>query len=251
MLEITNLVKSFGGVRATDDITMTFATGSLTAIIGPNGAGKSNLLQPAVGRLPPRQRRHQTRWAIDHRPDHRRDRAPRHRPRLPGREHLPVADDRGDDAGGGQRPSSPVRQARRALSTALDARSRRPLHRDGRVDGQERCPLRQSLSWRPEAARHRARPRPGTGRSCCSTSPRPAWAQRNAGASSRRCASSGSTRRSRSSSSSMTWISSFKIAPSIRVLSYGRVLAEGTPQEIRTNPAVIEAYLGTEHEAAA
>ena len=43
----------------------------------------------------------------------------------------------------------------------------------------------------------------------------------------------------------------FKIAPSIRVLSYGRVLAEGTPQQIRTNPAVIEAYLGSEHEVAA
>jgi branched-chain amino acid transport system ATP-binding protein len=43
----------------------------------------------------------------------------------------------------------------------------------------------------------------------------------------------------------------FRIAPSIRVLSYGRVLAEGTPQEIRTNPAVIEAYLGTDHEVAA
>jgi branched-chain amino acid transport system ATP-binding protein len=43
----------------------------------------------------------------------------------------------------------------------------------------------------------------------------------------------------------------FTIAPSIRVLCYGRVLAEGGPQEIRENPAVIEAYLGTELEAAA
>jgi branched-chain amino acid transport system ATP-binding protein len=36
----------------------------------------------------------------------------------------------------------------------------------------------------------------------------------------------------------------FKIAETIRVLSYGRVLAEGTADEIRANPAVIEAYLG-------
>jgi branched-chain amino acid transport system ATP-binding protein len=40
----------------------------------------------------------------------------------------------------------------------------------------------------------------------------------------------------------------FKIAPSICVLCYGRVLAQGTPAEVRTNPAVIEAYLGTSEE---
>ena len=43
----------------------------------------------------------------------------------------------------------------------------------------------------------------------------------------------------------------FKIAPTIVVLCYGRILATGTPDAIRQNPAVIEAYLGTEHHAEA
>lgn len=38
----------------------------------------------------------------------------------------------------------------------------------------------------------------------------------------------------------------FQVANTICVLCYGRVLAEGTPDEIRSNKAVIEAYLGTE-----
>jgi branched-chain amino acid transport system ATP-binding protein len=43
----------------------------------------------------------------------------------------------------------------------------------------------------------------------------------------------------------------FKIAPTIVVLCYGRILATGTPDAIRRNAAVIEAYLGTEHHAEA
>ncbi len=42
----------------------------------------------------------------------------------------------------------------------------------------------------------------------------------------------------------------FQIAGTIRVLCYGRVLAEGTPDQIRNNQAVIDAYLGTEADAA-
>ena len=43
----------------------------------------------------------------------------------------------------------------------------------------------------------------------------------------------------------------FKIAPEIVVLCYGRILATGTPDAIRRNEAVIEAYLGSDDHAGA
>ncbi len=40
----------------------------------------------------------------------------------------------------------------------------------------------------------------------------------------------------------------FRISQNIHVLSYGKLLAEGNAEQIRNNPAVIEAYLGTPRE---
>jgi len=53
ILEVTDVNKSFGGLRALHAVNLQVEEGSVHAIIGPNGAGKSTLLNCFVGRLTP------------------------------------------------------------------------------------------------------------------------------------------------------------------------------------------------------
>jgi branched-chain amino acid transport system ATP-binding protein len=48
-LEIRNLSLSFGGIMALNDIDLQVHTGELVAVIGPNGAGKTSLLNCITG----------------------------------------------------------------------------------------------------------------------------------------------------------------------------------------------------------
>jgi branched-chain amino acid transport system ATP-binding protein len=41
MLEVRNVSKHFGSLRAVDQVSLAVAPGELRAIIGPNGAGKT------------------------------------------------------------------------------------------------------------------------------------------------------------------------------------------------------------------
>lgn len=52
-LETVRLVKRFGGVMATDQVSLTVVPGELHALIGPNGAGKSTLIGQLAGELQP------------------------------------------------------------------------------------------------------------------------------------------------------------------------------------------------------
>lgn len=53
LLSLENLSKSFGALKATDGVSLTLAPGEIHALIGPNGAGKSTLIAQIMGALAP------------------------------------------------------------------------------------------------------------------------------------------------------------------------------------------------------
>jgi branched-chain amino acid transport system ATP-binding protein len=53
VLRIEGLTKNFGGLRVTDDVTLEVRPGELHAVIGPNGAGKTTLINQISGLLAP------------------------------------------------------------------------------------------------------------------------------------------------------------------------------------------------------
>jgi neutral amino acid transport system ATP-binding protein len=52
ILEIKNVSKSFGGVKANVNISMSVEQGSIVGLIGPNGSGKTTLFNSIVGTYP-------------------------------------------------------------------------------------------------------------------------------------------------------------------------------------------------------
>ncbi|MEW9837185.1 ABC transporter ATP-binding protein [Mesorhizobium marinum] len=53
VLDIRDLYKSFGGLKATDGVSLDLRPGEIHALIGPNGAGKTTLIHQISGALRP------------------------------------------------------------------------------------------------------------------------------------------------------------------------------------------------------
>lgn len=53
LLSVAHVSRSFGGLRAVDDISFQVGRGDIYGIIGPNGAGKSTLFNVVAGVIPP------------------------------------------------------------------------------------------------------------------------------------------------------------------------------------------------------
>ena len=53
LLEIDEVSKSFGGVRALDGLSLALDDGALRCIIGPNGCGKTTLFNVVTGAFAP------------------------------------------------------------------------------------------------------------------------------------------------------------------------------------------------------
>ncbi|MEU1972061.1 ABC transporter ATP-binding protein [Microbacterium sp. NPDC019599] len=52
-VQVTKLSKSYGAVRAVDDLTMRIEPGEIVAVLGPNGAGKSTINEVILGLTKP------------------------------------------------------------------------------------------------------------------------------------------------------------------------------------------------------
>jgi branched-chain amino acid transport system ATP-binding protein len=250
MLEIRGLSKSFGGVRATDDVTLDFADGSLTAVIGPNGAGKSTFfnlitgaLRPDAGQIlldgvdiaghsPPDIVRHGIGRAFQ---------VASIFPSLTVQETMLAA------VGADQRragvlyrrfPLLETRDRAEHVMELLGLASKRDRAAATLSHGDQKLlDIALALVLDPKVLLL-DEPTAGMGpeeRWRMIAKVRELWEAQKI---------------------TIVFIEHdmdivFKIAPAIVVLCYGRILATGTPDAIRNNPAVIEAYLGTEQHAGA
>ncbi|WP_028652415.1 ABC transporter ATP-binding protein [Nocardioides halotolerans] len=52
MIDVTALTRTYGGLRAVDDVTFSAQPGRVTGFLGPNGAGKSTTMRVMVGLTP-------------------------------------------------------------------------------------------------------------------------------------------------------------------------------------------------------
>lgn len=53
ILEMQHITKTYPGVRALDDVSISFRKGEVHAIVGENGAGKSTLIKVITGAIVP------------------------------------------------------------------------------------------------------------------------------------------------------------------------------------------------------
>lgn len=77
MLSVTGLTMRFGGLKAVDDLSFEAAAGEITAVIGPNGAGKTTVFNCITGFYRPTEggivltNDQGVRFALDRMPGHR------------------------------------------------------------------------------------------------------------------------------------------------------------------------------------
>ncbi len=248
-LDVIELCKSFGGVRATDNVSLSFPSGSLSAVIGPNGAGKSTFFNLISGAI---------------QPDHGDV-------RVDGRSIVGLSRAEIVRRGIGRAfqvasifPTFTVAESLYAAVTSGQGRSERLLSRFPLAETRARAhDVAEMLGLSDKLRRVSSTLSHGDQKLldiaiALVREPRILLLDEPT-------AGMGPEERWRMIEKvqelwerqkiTVVFIEHdmdivFKIAPTIRVLCYGKLLAEGTPDEIRANPAVIEAYLGTAHREA-
>jgi branched-chain amino acid transport system ATP-binding protein len=246
VLRAEGLTKNFGGLRVTDEVTLDVRPGELHAIIGPNGAGKTTLINQICGALRPDAGRilfcgeDVTRLAVERRAQRGLARSFQITSILPG---FPVIEN---------------------VALAVQARSGSSFRFFGRAAGEEALNEPALAALAQVGLAHRAAVPAGE----LSHGEKRALELAIAIAMEPKLllldepmAGSGhdegerlvAALRGLKARFPMMLVEHdmhavFALADRISVLIYGRILASGTPAEVRADPQVIAAYLGDEME---
>ena len=247
LLSTDSLVKRFGGLLATDNVTIDVRPGEIHALIGPNGAGKTTLIGQLSGELAPDCRHDPVRRPRRHPPADRCARAARARPLVPdhlGAARVHRARQRGARRPGARRPSFRFlrdvrkdRQLRDAAQRGLEA-----VGLGARADADA-----AALSHGEQRQLEIAMALAGEPRLLLLDEPMAGMGARRASAWSRSCAASRAA--AACCWSSTTWTRCSRWPTASPCWSTAASIATGTPDEIRANPEVRQAYLGESRRA--
>lgn len=238
LLEVKDLTKRFGGLVANKDITLNVQAGEIVAIIGPNGAGKSTLFNGLVGHHAPTSGTvtFNGQSMLGRKPEQvaamglvRTYQIPRNFGQMTVLENAMVGallrHPRLADA----------REAARKVLELVGLADRADIKAAGlNVAGQKRVELARALA----------------------TEPRMLLLDEVAGGlnPTEAIALSEILRRIHGAGITLVIVEHvlevvMRLAQRVMVLNFGQTIAEGPPQDIVRNPAVIEAYLGRKHRA--
>ena len=245
LLRVENLVRRFGGILATDNLSLDVAPGELHAIIGPNGAGKTTLISQLTGQVMPNSGAiHFAGRDVTHLPSYQRSRLGLARsfqitsllPDFTACDNVALAAQAHDGHSfrfwGAARKEKPLRDAALAALKRVGLEKRADVPVSELSHGEQReLELAVALATRPQLLLL-DEPMAGLGVT----------------ESARMVALLKELRRE------VTIVlvehdmeAVFALADRITVLVYGRVIASGLPDAIRNNDEVKRAYLGDQH----